>query len=71
MRLILVKLVWNFDFCSVDGGESGRMGNGGSGKKEGEGGSGRKERDWGDQKTFVLWEKEGVRVGLRVREGMR
>jgi len=55
----------------VDGGEGGRVGNGGSGKKEGEGGSGRKERDWGDQKTFVLWEKEGVRVGLRVREGMR
>ncbi|MCJ1251728.1 hypothetical protein MMC30_008965 [Trapelia coarctata] len=75
MRLIIAKLVWNFEFLTEDAvegvGEGGRMGDGGKvGKVGREGGKGR-DRDWGDQRTFVLWEKEGVRVGLRVREGGR
>ncbi|MCJ1402115.1 hypothetical protein MMC11_005334 [Xylographa trunciseda] len=42
MRLVLAKLVWNFDLVPVE-----------------EGG------EWGDQRTFILWEKRPLRVELR------
>ncbi|MCJ1392220.1 hypothetical protein MMC18_005087 [Xylographa bjoerkii] len=42
MRLILVKLIWNFDLVPV-----------------------RKVGEWGDQKTYILWQKEPLEVGLR------
>ena len=42
MRLILAKLIWNFNLVPV-----GKVG------------------EWGDQKTYVLWEKEPLEVGLR------
>jgi cytochrome P450 len=44
MRLLIAKLVWNFDLVAVD-----------------------KPYEWGSQKTYFLWEKKGLKVGLKVR----
>jgi cytochrome P450 len=45
MRLILAKLVWNFDLIPLD-----------------------KPFEWGIQKTYFLWEKKPINVGLKARE---
>lgn len=47
MRLILGKMLWNFDFAEAD--EEGMA-------------------DWRDQKIFILWERQGVRLSFREKE---
>lgn len=47
MRLILGKILWNFDFAEAD--EEGMT-------------------DWREQKIFILWERQGVRLRFTEKE---